>query len=247
MIGRNASTIWSGVGVLMFGLGWWIWPGGVEIPSLAEVVGALILSAGSGELLRDAASSCFRVLTGTAIAFITATLLAFPAMVSKPVRHALSAVIELLRPVPPLAWVPLAIMSLGIGDKPAFAIVALGAFFPIWLSYLQGLDAVRPEHVQAARSLGAGPFDIIAYVIVPSIRPYVAHGLRVGGGIAWFCVVAAEMMGASSGLGHRVQLLSLNIQMDGVFAYLIAIGVLGTLFNVALERFEKSFALSENA
>lgn len=233
---------WSGLGILGFGLVWWIWPGSVEIPSLADVLGAMIAALESGDLAADAAASFVRVLAGTGIALAVATFLALPAVLAPPIRHALSGVLELLRPIPPLAWVPFAIMTLGIGNRPALAIVALGAFFPIWLSYMQGVDAVCEEHLQAARSLGASRLQIVAHVIGPSVAPYAMHGLRVGGGIAWFCVVAAEMMGASSGLGHRVQLLSLNIQMDGVFAYLIAIGLLGTGLNATLQWLERRFS-----
>lgn len=238
IVGQTERVLWGTAGVLALGLVWHVWPGNAVVPSLGAVTQGVISATRDGELVRDAVASLFRVLFGVSIALMLSTALALAATVFRPTRYLLAG-LELIRPIPPLAWTPLAIMVFGIGDSPAVAIVALGAFFPIWLGFLQGLDAVQDEHVQAARSLGASKRQVIAFVVLPSITPFVLHGLRLGGGLGWFCVVAAEMMGASSGLGYGVQLRSLNIQMEAVFAYLLAIAALGGLVNVLLRYLEE--------
>ncbi len=228
------SAVWSCVGIGLFLGTWAIWPGSVAIPSLGAVLAEFPKLISSGQLGQDMLASLLRVLAGVSLAFVTALVLATVAATVPRFRYALLAVTELLRPIPPIAWVPIVIVLFGIGNRPAIAIVTLGAFFPIWLGCLQGIDAIRLEHVRAARSLGASRLQEITMVLLPTMRPYALHGLRLGGGLGWFCVVAAEMMGASSGLGHRVQLLSLNIQMDAVFAYLIVIGAIGAALNFGL-------------
>ncbi len=245
--GTGHASLWTLAGTGLFVLLWGIWPGSLAIPPLGSVLAEFPGLIENGQLPKDALASLARVLAGVSLAFLTALGLGIVAAALPPFRYMLAAATELIRPVPPIAWVPVIIVIFGIGNKPAIAIVTLGAFFPIWLGFLQGIDAIRHEHLRAARSLGATRVQEITMVALPTMRPYVFHGLRVGGGLGWFCVVAAEMMGASSGLGHRVQLLSLNIQMDKVFAYLIVIGALGALLNLILRALAQAFDKQDQA
>ena len=195
-------------------------PGGVFVPALREVWDAFQDLTQRGALLRDLGDSLQRVLVGVLAAALLACTLATAAAFSRPFGYIVNGPIELLRPIPPIAWVPIAIILFGVGDPPAIAIVTLGAFFPIWLALLRGLADVRDEHLLAARSLGASELACFTRVVVPSVVPYAFHGLRLGVGLGWFCVVAAEMMGAQTGLGHAVQLFSLNLELGKTYAYL---------------------------
>jgi ABC-type nitrate/sulfonate/bicarbonate transport system permease component len=125
-------------------------------------------------------------------------------------------------------------MIFGIGNGPAVAIVGLAALFPIWLGAQQGITQLRLPHFNAARSLGAGRWILLTDVVIPSVVPYVLHGLRIGVGLAWFSVVAAEMMGVPSGLGNGIQLFSLNLEIAPLYGYLLVIGVIGFLLNQLL-------------
>jgi ABC-type nitrate/sulfonate/bicarbonate transport system permease component len=209
------------------------------LSSPAAVAGALVDLATRGRLFADAAASIYRVAIGVGIALVLTMTLAAMAILVPRLSDMLSGPIELARPVPPLAWVPLAIMVFGVGNSSAAAIVALGAFFPMWLSTIRGVAGIRHAHILTAMSLGARSPQLAAYIFIPSVLPHALHGLRVGVGMGWFCVVAAEMLGASSGLGHGVQRFSLNLEIANLYAYICLIGVLGFTFNILLVALER--------
>lgn len=224
------------VGILLAASLWFILvpPGGVFVASIGEVLEAFADLAGSGTLFLDTADSLKRVVSGVLIAFCVAVGLGTASYFFPLVGHIVSGPIEVVRPVPPIAWVPIAIVVFGIGDAPAVAIVGLGAFFPIWLAVFRGVLEVREQHLLAARSLGASPLQTFSRVVVPSVTPHVFHGLRLGVGLGWFCVVAAEMMGAQTGLGYGVQLYSLNLQIPRTYCYILTIGIMGFVLNVLI-------------
>jgi len=212
--------------------------GHVALPPLSLVAHDLVALLRSGDLLVDGLASLERVGAGVAIAALVALMLAIPAALWPTFSYLLGGVIELMRPVPPLAWVPIAILAFGIGNKPAIAIVALGAFFPMWLGLHQGFAEVRTQHLLAAKSFGADARVRLFDVILPSVLPYAFHGFRLGVGLGWFCVVAAELMGANSGLGYGVQLNSLNLSLGKTYSYVVAIAVLGAVMNFGLQSIE---------
>ncbi len=210
----------------------------VLLPPLNEVVAAFAELWAQGLLLNDTIASLSRVLAGVAISTFISIVLGLITASWRGFADFFSGGIELIRPVPPIAWTPLAIIAFGVGARPAIAIVALGAFFPIWLGIKQGLGEVQRDHILAARSLGARWRALMVDVVVPSVLPYAFHGLRLGVGLGWFCVVAAEMMGASSGLGYGIQLFSLNIEMPKLYCYLVTVGVMGYTSNALLQIFD---------
>jgi ABC-type nitrate/sulfonate/bicarbonate transport system permease component len=237
----SARTLFAWLGCVL-ALGAWALAAQLDLPLLSspvEVGGALANLAAQGRLLADVAASTYRVLIGVSIALALTLVLVAMSVVVANLADVFSGPIELARPVPPIAWVPLAIMVLGVGDGSAAAIVAIGAFFPMWLSTIRGVTAIRNTHVLAAQSLGAKARHLAAYIVVPSVLPHALHGLRVGVGMGWFSVVAAEMMGASSGLGHGVQLFSLNLEIANLYAYIGSIGILGFTFNALLVWLER--------
>lgn len=204
------------------------------LPAPATVAEALVELARQGRLGADAWASISRVLVGVAIAATATIGLAIPAAVWPAFGDVLAGPVEVVRPVPPIAWVPLALMIFGAGADAAVAIVALGAFFPVWLATMKGLRQVRRPHLLAARSLGAGPRLLLTDVVVPSVLPHFLHGLRLGVGLGWFSVVAAEMMGVPHGLGQGVQLFGLNLELERLYAYILVIGGLGFAWNAVL-------------
>lgn len=209
---------------------------GVLLPPLGDVISNIVDLAFRGWLLQDILASLYRVTVGVCVSFLLASLMALVSVYWKAFPDYVAGGVEVLRPVPPIAWVPLALVALGVGDKPAIAIVALGAFFPIWLGMVQGIRNVNPSHLHAAASMGCNQRLLLTNVIIPSALPDIAHGLRLGVGLAWFCVVAAEMMGAASGLGYGIQLFSQNLEISRMYVYLLTIGLLGYFSNMLLEH-----------
>lgn len=228
------------VGILLVCVIWVVFvrPGGAFLPALSEVAEEFVSMAKSGLLLKDTLASVIRVLAGVGIATVLVLALAILAVGIRDIGFLLGGPVEVLRPVPPLAWVPIAILIFGVGDAPAIAIVALGAFFPLWLGMQQGFSEVRAQHLLAARSFGASGQIRLTDVVIPSVLPYAFHGLRLGLGLGWFCVVAAEMMGANTGLGYGVQLFSLNLELGKTYVYLLAIGLLGAVMNYGMRAVE---------
>lgn len=210
----------------------------VLIPPVSEVFTQYQKLMANQVIQTDIVASLGRIIIGVAISTSIAIILGMVAAFWAAFSEYLSGVVELLRPIPPIAWTPVAIIAFGIGAKPAIAIVAIGSIFPIWMGIQQGLKEVKQSHLLAAGSLGASKVLVFSDVVLPSVLPFFMHGLRIGVGLAWFCVIAAEMVGASSGLGYGIQLYSLNIEMPKVYCYLFTIGVLGLLSNSLLLKLQ---------
>ena len=189
---------------------------------------------GSGSLIENALMSLQRVCLG----FLVATCLAVPLGVSmgrwEPLREALDGIVSALRPVPPLAWVPLALAWLKIGLASIVFIIALGAFFPVLLNTMQGVRGVKKNWIEAISMMGAKEHDLMVRVILPAAAPEIWTGMRIGFGIAWMCLVAAEMLpGTSTGLGYLIMYAYSWGQIQVVMAGMIAIGIIG----IGIDRF----------
>ncbi|MGD0951336.1 MAG: ABC transporter permease [Methanotrichaceae archaeon] len=189
---------------------------------------------GSGSLIENALMSLQRVCLG----FLVATCLAVPLGVSmgrwEPLREALDGIVSALRPVPPLAWVPLALAWLKIGLASIVFIIALGAFFLVLLNTIQGVRGVKKNWIEAISMMGAKEHDLMVRVILPAAAPEIWTGMRIGFGIAWMCLVAAEMLpGTSTGLGYLIMYAYSWGQIQVVMAGMIAIGIIG----IGIDRF----------
>ncbi len=189
---------------------------------------------GSGSLIENALMSLQRVSLG----FLVATCLAVPLGVAmgrwEPLKEAFDGLVSALRPVPPLAWVPLALAWLKIGLASIVFIIALGAFFPVLLNTIQGVRGVKKNWIEAITMMGAKEQDLMVRVILPAAAPEIWTGMRIGFGIAWMCVVAAEMLpGTSTGLGYLIMYAYSWGQIQVVMAGMIAIGIIG----IGIDRF----------
>jgi ABC-type nitrate/sulfonate/bicarbonate transport system permease component len=149
-------------------------------------------------------------------------------------------VLEMLRPIPPIAWVPIAILWFGLGDKSAWFVVFLGAFFPIFIQVAHAFANCPDEHIEVARAYDASPWDTFLWVRVPAAAPDIAQGLRVGLGLAWTSVIAAELVGVKNGLGDRIQQLRYVTDYEGMLVCMLVIGLLGwsmtTVANLVQKR-----------
>lgn len=209
------------------------------VPTPMQVARALHEMVANGQLFLDVLASLRRVFSGFFLAGVAGIF--FGMLLARLGRLAVwfDAPFELLRPIPPIAWIPLAILWFGIGETPAYFIVFLGAFFPILTNVHAGVLATEKLHINAARCLGAGRRLLLTDVILPSALPNILTGLRVGFGVGWICVITAELVGAQSGLGYMIQLNRLLLRTDKVIAGMVVIGCLGFAFNQLLVWLER--------
>ena len=150
---------------------------------------------------------------------------------SKVVNEQVDPLIEVLRPVPPLAWIPLSILWFGVGDVQNQFIIFLGIFFPVLLNTIMGVKNIEPNLVRAARCLGASESRILRRVVLPAALPQIITGIRVGLGVGWMALVAAELVGANSGLGFLINDARTLLRTDIVIVGMITIGVVGLLID----------------
>lgn len=155
-------------------------------------------------------------------------------------RSFLQPIVELIRPIPPLAWIPIAILWFGIGNNSAAFIIFLGAFFPILLSTSSGVMAIDPIFIEAAHTLNAKDRDIFFKVLVPGSIPSILTGMRVGAGISWMTLVAAEFTGVKQGLGLGYMIMTArDIQRsDAIVAGMLVIGLIGMAIDKCLRILE---------
>lgn len=211
----------------------------VAMPSPASVARAFLALVASGELLRHLAVSLGRVVAGSAIAATLAIGLGVAIGLSRRLERSTDLVVQLLRPIPPIAWIPLAIVWFGIGEASKLYIIFLGAFFPILVSVVSGIRQTEHRFVELARVLEIPRGRFVRHVVLPGATPVVMSALRVGLGVAWMCVVAAELIAASRGVGYLIMDARQLSQPDVVLVGMITIGVVGKAMDVLLLRVER--------
>ena len=137
----------------------------------------------------------------------------------------------MLRPIPPIAWIPLSILWFGIGDTQNQFIIFLGIFFPILINTITGVKGIESNLIRAARCLGAGEFAVIRRVVWRAALPQILTGIRVGLGVGWMALVAAELVGANSGLGFLINDACTVLRTDIVIVGMATIGLVGLILD----------------
>jgi NitT/TauT family transport system permease protein len=146
-------------------------------------------------------------------------------------------VLQILRPISPIAWIPVAIILFGIGDTTAVFLIFLAAFFPIVVASVDGVSNVPSMFRRAARNFGLSPLQLLVKVVFPAALPQIIIGLRIALGIAWLVVVAAEMIAVDSGLGYLViDARNSGKRYDLVVAAMLLIGVIGLVLDLCFRR-----------
>ena len=192
--------------------------------------------ASSGEMLQDATGSITRVAGGFAIGAGLAIPLGLLLGAKPWVNELFDPLLQVLRPIPPIAYIPLAILWFGLGDPPAFFLIALGAFFPVLVNTIAGVLHVDSIHLRAAQNLGASEWTIFRRVILPSAMPYVLSGMRIGIGVAFIVVIVAEMTAVNQGLGYRILEAREYFWSDKIIAGMITIGLIGLAIDLVMGR-----------
>jgi NitT/TauT family transport system permease protein len=214
-----------------------------RVESVAEVLFRPLADIfGQGSLLENATISLFRVLFGFAVGLLVAIPLGIFMGRFTAVEEFVDPVIQILRPIPPIAWLPLALAWFKIGLTGIIFIIFIGAFFPVLINTIDGVKRVNRTWLETAYTFGANERQLLSKVVVPAAMPDMWTGLRVGFGIAWMSVVAAEMLpGTTSGLGFLI-LFGLNIgQLQVTIAGMIVIGLIGLSIDYFLKRVEQKY------
>ncbi len=206
------------------------------LPSPGRVFGAAAELLESGELVKHAAASLARVVSGFLISAVTALLLAFLFYRRRRWEEGASIVLESLRVVPPLSLVPLLILWLGIGEAPKLAIVVLSSFFPVYLNALSSLRAVDVRWREYARAFELTPGESLRHIHVPGALGGLLTGLRLGFGYAWRALIGSELIAAASGLGYLIEDASSMARTDVVFVGVLTIALLGILCDVLFQK-----------
>ncbi len=203
------------------------------LPSFTDVVLSFFKIVQSGVIFSDLAIS----LLHFGIGILSAILIGIPIGVLmgwfKHVNQAFDPLIEIIRPIPPLAWIPFAIVWFGLTHISAGFVVFIGAVFPIVINTVTGFKGIPRVYVEAGKVLGClKNKDLIRYVALPSSLPSIAAGIRIAMGVGWMCLVAAEMFGVSkAGLGYKIWWHYYLHQMDFVLVYMLILGFLGLLID----------------
>lgn len=189
----------------------------------------------------DLAYSLFHYAYGFGIAFLAGFSLGIIIGWFRSVDRFLYPVIELIRPIPPIAWIPITILLLKLTHTAAAYIIFIGSFFPVLLNTQHGVRSVERGYIEAAMTLGAtDTLTLMRKVIIPSAMGSILTGVRVGSGVAWMCVVAAELFGvAPYGLGYQIEMARLYHTPEVVIAYMLIIGILGLLLDRGYKLVEK--------
>ncbi|MFN7997058.1 MAG: ABC transporter permease [Bryobacteraceae bacterium] len=217
------------------------------LPGPWEVAKGVAELTSHGLLIKYVVASVFRVTWG----FVTAAAVAIPLGLAvgwhRRAEMAVNPLVQLFRPISPLAWIPMAILWFGVGDLAAIFLIFVGSFFPLLLTSIAAVHSVPAVYINAGRNFGLSPAAFVYRVIYPAVVPQLIVGLRITLGIAWLVVVAAEMIAVNSGLGFLIiDARNAGNRYDLVVAGMLIIGLIGLCLDVAMRSLErvKSFRWS---
>lgn len=248
VLGEGSSLVLSLISIAAILALWWVathqgWIKPLFLPK-PESIWFAFKQAVAGDLdnhtlLVHFTSSMGRVFSAFLLAVVIGIPVGIAMGVSRIARGIFDPPIEFYRPLPPLAYLPLMIIWFGIGEMAKILLLFLACFAPVALAARAGVRSVSQEQIQAARSMGASPLQVIRYVIIPSAMPEILVGLRIGMGVAWTTLVAAEMVAADAGLGKMVYNASNFLRTDVVILGIVAIGAVAYLFELLMRLLER--------
>jgi NitT/TauT family transport system permease protein len=190
----------------------------------------------SGELIHDSMGSLYRVVVGFVIGAGLALPLGLAMGASARVYAWMNPLVQLLRPIPPIAYIPLSILWFGLGNPPAVFLIALGAFFPVLMNTIAGVRQVDGIYIRAARNLGASGGTMFLRVMLPAAVPYILSGVRIGIGTAFIVVIVSEMIAVNNGLGFRILEAREYFWSDKIIAGMISIGLIGLAIDIGMNK-----------
>jgi taurine transport system permease protein len=192
-------------------------------------------------LAEHAFASLLRIFGGLAVSLVIGIPAGLAIATSRVGKGILDPIVEFLRPLPPLAYLPLVIIWVGIGEASKITVIALAMLPPIILSTAAGVKAAPVDYVNAARSFGAGKLQVLRHVILPGAIPSILTGIRIALGAGWSTLVAAELVAATQGLGFMIQSAAQFLVTDIVISGIIVIALIAFLFEITVRLIERRF------
>jgi len=201
---------------------------------------------GSWKLLRDGTlwehigASLLRVGAGFLLAVVVAIPLGLWMGWVKCAYTTLNPIIQMLRPISPIAWIPIAILWFGVGNASPIYLIFISSVFPMIVQTTSGVHTIERRYLRAAQNFGGSRYTLFRRVVIPAVLPQIIVGMRIGLGVAWLVVVAAEMIALRSGLGYLIiDSRNAGNRYDLVIAGMVIIGLIGLLLDAAMRRLEK--------
>ncbi len=223
-----------------------IWWGAVVLskspffPTPLQVVQGLGELVRNGTLIQHVSASLMRVTLGYLGAVVIAVPLGIMMGWFPRLFGALNPLIQMLRPISPIAWIPLAILWFGIGNLSPIFLIFLSSFFPMVVETASGVHAIERQYIRAAFNFGIRGQTLLRKIVFPAALPQIITGMRIGLGVAWLVVVAAEMIAIDSGLGYLIiDSRNAGNRYDLVVAAMVIIGIIGFLLDTILRRLER--------
>lgn len=243
----SRSFLLALLGFVAFILSWHLGAAGNhvgDLPGPAMTVRGLLAIAAQGVLWQNVVASVFRVAWGFCLAAAVGIPLGMAFGWYPLLRETLNPLVQSLRPISPIAWLPFAVLLFGghslSSDLSAIFLIFLSAFFPIITSATSAVASLDPKYVRSASNFGVGGLAFFRRVLLPASLPQILTGLRLALGIAWVVVVAAEMLGVETGLGYQVMDSRNALRMDFVAAAMVVIAVIGLLLDTGMARIESA-------
>lgn len=208
-------------------------------PPPLKVWEALTEIIANGSLFEHIGISFYRFFTGYLLAVVVAVIVGLIVGRLPAVWSVLDPIVQVLRPVSPIAWSPFIVLWFGIGNMPAIVIIFIAAFFPVLLSTVSAVRKVDKTYLRIAANFELSQLELMKKIILPASFPMIANGLHMALGSAWIFLVAGEMVGAQSGLGFLIVDARNALSLDLVMAGIIVIGVIGLLLDKGIHLFER--------
>ncbi|MFL0195281.1 ABC transporter permease [Clostridium sp. WILCCON 0269] len=209
------------------------------LPSPSIIFSTIVDLTKGGDLFRDLGISLLRVIKGYVFGCVFGITLGTLLGLSKKLDKALVVLIGILRPIPVIAWVPVLILWLGIGETSKVVVICIGTFWPVLLNTIHGIKNVDKKYMEVGSILEKKRFIILTKIIFPSALPSIFTGLRIGIGSAWMSVVGAELIAASSGIGYLISYARELSQPDVMLVGVFSIGIIGLLIDTFIKIVEK--------
>lgn len=207
-------------------------------PPPLKVGEALVAIISDGSLFGHIQISLFRFFSGYLLAVVVAIVLGLIVGRIPVIWSVLDPIVQVLRPVSPIAWSPFIVLWFGIGNMPAIVIIFIAAFFPVLLSTVSAVKKVDKTYLRIASNFEMSPIETLRKIVLPASFPMIANGLHMALGSAWIFLVAGEMVGAQSGLGFLIVDARNSLSLDLVMACIVVIGVLGLILDKGIHYFE---------
>lgn len=211
----------------------------VVMPSFEKVVSTFVKKASDGSLIKQLLVSIVRVLKGYALSAVLGIGLGIAIGLSEHTKRMSDLLIHFIKPIPPIAWIPLVILWLGIEEKSKVFLIFIGGFFTILINVIDGIRYTDAKLLEVARVMETPKRKLITKLIIPAALPNIFTGLRIGMSSCWTCVVAAELVASTSGIGFMISNARNFGQMDVIVVGMVVIGVTGRLMDLIIREIEK--------